>query len=431
MSYCGYITKINNVRKHPNADRLKIGECFGNNVIVDLTVENETIGLYLPCDGKLGIEYAQKNNLLRKKDENGNNIGGYIDEEKRNIKALKLRGEKSDGLFMPLSSLSYFTDITKLKVGDNITILNGVLICEKYVPVRRNNSVNIKINKPKIPSRSIYPIFFEHAETEQLAYNLKAFKPGDICTITLKIHGTSGRTSNTIEKTEKGNFLINGIKRILHIPISYKTEWRYVHGSRRVVLNEEDGGYYGSNIFRFNQGRLFEDKLHKGESIFYEIAGYVNESTPIMPDCDNEKLGDKEVVKQYGKTTRFDYGCPPGESNIYVYRITLSNEDGYTVEYPYESIARRCEQLGVDVVPKFETFIYTTPEDLMERVNKYNDGADPIGKTHVREGIVVRIENREKFTAFKSKNFLFKCLSGIAAENFSSDNVEEDVLNEM
>ena len=31
---------------------------------------------------------------LEKKDENGNNIGGYLDPEKRNIKALKLRGEK-------------------------------------------------------------------------------------------------------------------------------------------------------------------------------------------------------------------------------------------------------------------------------------------------------------------------------------------------
>ena len=34
--YEAYITKIKNVRKHSNADRLLVGECFGNNVIVDL-----------------------------------------------------------------------------------------------------------------------------------------------------------------------------------------------------------------------------------------------------------------------------------------------------------------------------------------------------------------------------------------------------------
>ena len=28
--YNAYITRIKNLRKHPNADRLQLGECFGN-----------------------------------------------------------------------------------------------------------------------------------------------------------------------------------------------------------------------------------------------------------------------------------------------------------------------------------------------------------------------------------------------------------------
>lgn len=36
MAYCGYITRLKNVRKHPNADRLQMAECFGNTVIVGL-----------------------------------------------------------------------------------------------------------------------------------------------------------------------------------------------------------------------------------------------------------------------------------------------------------------------------------------------------------------------------------------------------------
>ena len=62
------------------------------------------------------------------------NIVGYLDPEKRNIKAIKLRGEKSDGLFMPLYSLTPFCNIHELKIGDRITTLNGNLICEKYIP---------------------------------------------------------------------------------------------------------------------------------------------------------------------------------------------------------------------------------------------------------------------------------------------------------
>lgn len=139
--YAAYVTRIKNLRKHTNADRLLCGECFGNTVIVGLDTKPEELGVYFPVDGKLGTEYAVKNDLLRRKDENGKPAGGYLDPEKRNIKALKLRGEKSDGLFMPLSSLNGFTDIAKLREGDVITILNGVTICEKYIPRRKNSTV--------------------------------------------------------------------------------------------------------------------------------------------------------------------------------------------------------------------------------------------------------------------------------------------------
>jgi len=66
-----------------------------------------------------------------------------------------------------------------------------------------------------------------------------------------------------------------------------------------------------------------------------------------------------------------------------------------------------CEQIGVKVVPLLEKFMFTTQEDLLERVDKYMDIPDPIGKSHVSEGIVVRIENKPKFTAFKQKRMVF------------------------
>ena len=132
--YSAFVTRIKNLRKHTNADRLMCGECFGNTVIVGLDTQPDELGVYFPVDGKLGLEFAQKNDLLRRKDENGKPAGGYLDPEKRNIKALKLRGEKSDGLFMPLACLADYTDIASLKEGDTITVLNGVTICEKYIP---------------------------------------------------------------------------------------------------------------------------------------------------------------------------------------------------------------------------------------------------------------------------------------------------------
>ena len=72
--YNAYVTRIKNLHKHQNADRLQIGECFGNAVIVSMEYENNQLGIYFPSDGQLSVEFAEANNLLRKKDENGNPI---------------------------------------------------------------------------------------------------------------------------------------------------------------------------------------------------------------------------------------------------------------------------------------------------------------------------------------------------------------------
>ena len=78
-----------------------------------------------------------------------------------------------------------------------------------------------------------------------------------------------------------------------------------------------------------------------------------------------------------------------------------------------------------EFVPVFEKFIFTTKEDLMERVEKYYDGPDPVGLTHIREGVVVRIDNASKFRAYKHKNFNFKCIEGIAKNDATAPDIEE------
>jgi hypothetical protein len=421
--YEAYITRIKNLRKHSNADRLQVGECFGNFVIVDLrTFENE-LGVYFPTDGKIGIEYATQNNLLRKKDENGNSCGGYLDPERRNITSLKLRGEKSDGLFMPLTSLDKFCDIEALKEGDKITVLNGIVICEKYIPVKKTaNKVTSNKVKPKNVDRISFPLFEEHVDTSQLAYNLHQFKTGDTCYITLKMHGTSGRTSYSLEEFQKKQ---NLIQKLLKIKNKLVKSWKYISGTRKMVLQSYANGYYGDNNFRRKWHDFFVDKLQKGETVYYEIVGYTEGSRFIMPECSNKKTCDKEFIKQYGDITKFTYGCQEGENNVYVYRMTMTNEDGYVVEYPWELVKLRCEQMCINHVPQLDKFIYTTNEDLMQRVHTYYDGADSVGKTHIREGIVVRIDNKAKFSAFKHKNFNFKVLESIIKVDAIEPDMEE------
>ena len=455
--HCGYVVKVENLRPHGNADRLQIATFFGNDTCVGLNTVIGEIGIYFPTDLQLSVEYCDANNLVRKKDESGNNIGGYMDPDKRNVTAVRLRGERSDGLYMPLSSLVFTgVNLDDVNVGDTIDVVNGVEICRKYIPrgnKRRGGgqSDGNRTRKKKVP---VAPLFCEHADTEQLAYNLSAFRPGDQIEITLKMHGTSQRTGYlpTLKGYKKN--ILDYILRREGTPIY---DWGYVTGTRRTVLENYDGGYYGDNAFRETHSKVFEGKLHKGETVYYEVVGFTDNGTPIMGSSSNAKLNDKEFIKQYGDTTVFSYGCSPtGEktlygqdedgvysiteynkySDMYVYRMTITNEDGDVVEYTPDFMRYRCEQMGVKCVPVFDKFIIDETEmnnggfkiagDVaLYNAERFYDGPDPVGKTHVREGVVVRIVNRPKFTAYKHKNFSFKVLEGIIKSNAETPDIEE------
>jgi len=426
MDYTGFVTRIKNIRPHSNADRLNVGTCFGNSVIVSLETEEEELGLYFPTDGQLGVEYCETNNLLRKKDASGKNIGGYLEPNIRHVRALKLRGEISDGLFMPLESLSDFTNVSKLKEGDLISVLNGVEICKKYIPVMKMVRSQPTQPKNKIRDTISYPMFAQHGDTTQLVYNLHQFEIGDVCYMTLKMHGTSGRTG-FLQKEDKKYY--KGIKKLFSkTKFSVKKTWEYITGTRRTIRESFEGGYYGDDSFREVHHKKFVDKLQKGEIIYYEIVGYHAENSPIMGTVSNEKTKDKEFIKIYGDTTTYSYGCDNGKSDIYIYRITMTNEDGYKIDYPWGLVQIRAEQLGLKTVMELDRFIFTTEEDLVERVAKHSDGVDPIGKTHIREGVVVRIEGKDSFKAFKHKNFNFKCLEGIVKDAGIVDIEEQEEI---
>lgn len=467
--YKAYITTLKNVRPHPNADRMLLADCFGNTVCVGLEAKENDVIIYFPVDGELSKEYAEINNLVRIKNEDGTYSGGYLDPKKRNIKAIKLRGEKSDGLVMPLESLSSFGDVSTLQIGDTVDVFNGHEICKKYIPKvkeKRSFSGGNKTRKRKVP---IAPLFAEHADTEQLAYNLDAFKAGDEVEITLKMHGTSQRTGYLpVFKGYVGSpfflFLYKHFDRFAEMAEKHLTpiyDWGYVSGTRRTVLNDFEGGFYGSDKFREPHAKLFEGKLWKGEEVFYEVVGFTDTGIPIMPTVSNKKTNDKEFIKQYGETTTFSYGCDCAEqawredrgqdpdkpqSDIYVYRMTMTNEDGEVVEYTPDFMRYRCEQMGVKTVPVFWKGIIPTKipvigtsdemgapelkeidagEYIKFKAEEYYDGPDPIGKTHVREGVVCRILNRPKFTAYKHKNFSFKVIEGIAKNDAEAPDIEE------
>lgn len=353
-------------------------------------------------------------------------------------------------------------------------MFNGHEICRKYIPVDESSGVGgvSSGNRTRKKNVPYAPLFVEHADTEQLAYNLNAFKSGDWVEVTLKMHGTSQRTAHVPVFKSYKRSLADRIFRRAGKPVY---EWDYVSGTRRVVMSNFEGGFYGSNEFRQQHHEFFRGKLWKGEEVYYEVVGFTHTGQPIMSSADNKKIQDKEFVKQYGKTTTFSYGCYPNgrkesslqmqrgtiqiddatttvngatatvyelapQSDIYVYRMTMTNEDGNIVEYTPEFMRYRCEQMGVKCVPVLwrgyipdiendealpEEYWITPGSFIKELAEDFYDGPDPIGKTHIREGVVVRILNRPKFTAYKHKNYSFKVLEGIIKDSAAQADMEE------
>lgn len=413
-SHCGYIAKLQNVRPHPNADKLQLATVFGNQVIVPLDYKEGDIGVYFPTDLRLGVEFAEANNLVRKKD----GTGGYLDPNKRHIRSIKLRGEFSDGLFLPLESLKKFTNINKLKVGDVVKEYNGITICEKYVPYGEHIQTQPKKKK------SEFIQFEEHKDTKQLAYCLDEFKEGDLCYITHKLHGTSGRTTYTLREKE---LPLKWYERLLKRKPRVVREYAVATGTRRRVLDFDSGAidFYGDNRFRKKYHDLLAPKLKKGETIYYEIVGYAAKDSPIMPVYDNKKINDEAFVKKYGDTTTFTYGCKNGENDIYAYRMTFTSEEGFVLEYSQADLEKRCKQMGIKVVPVLDKFIFTSKEDLLARVNKYQLAPDILDPTHINEGVVVRVERGLELKLYKFKNIYFKILEGIAKEDALQPDIEE------
>lgn len=458
--YNVYICKVKNIRPAENADRLNACEVFGITTIVDKSVNENDLYVYFPTDGQISEEFGKANDLFRRKDENGNPAGGFIDPVKRNVGAIRLRGNKSEGLILPLTCLAPFGDISNLAEGDIVSTFNGHVIAEKYVPMHKPRTSQPtargeRDRKSAKKCRIKYPFFAEHIDTPQLRFNMDMFKPGDIICLTEKVHGTSSRNAyQTAIVGENGFFLTKLIAHSNWLPkkwrmsaqshLTPKTEMRYLIGTRRTVLtNNSTGGFYGNDDFRRAWGERFKGKLLPNEECFGEIAGFYKDNyggaVPIMAPGDNTKTKDKVFIKQYGKTTTFSYGCSEtgyytyGDGSheerplnrYFVYRMTYTTPEGVVIEYPWDLVKQRAEQMGFETVPELERFIYTTEEDFLARIAKYEDIPSTIDSSHIIEGVVIRKMNGTRFDVAKDKSFNFRVLENLIKVDAEMPDMEE------
>lgn len=283
------------------------------------------------------------------------------------------------------------------------------------------------------------------------------------------IHNTSGRYANVLveQPLPKWKEWINSLfpKYFPQLFPKFKPEvkWMDLHGTRRVTLQpttEQQITAFHDPQLRELAVKPFVGNLKKGETVFFEIVGFEPNGKPIMPVVDTTKLKDKEFIKQYGKLMTFSYGCIPEKEyelpnylnidnkiypkqfDVYVYRINMTNEDGFSVEYSWEDIKERCKELGVKHVPeifrgtidhyviwKNHRQMHDVKDEFVKLLDEYTNRPDLIDPSHILEGVVVRFDSGFRFDAYKHKSFQFKVLEDILSVD-GIGNQEDDQSEE-
>ena len=393
LNYAAQIVKISVLNPLENSDNLVGAPLLGMQAVVSKDTEIGTVGVLFVAETQLSEEYTARNNLFRHKEFNENKEKAGFIEDNRRVKAIKLRGNRSDALFMPLSSLAYTkVDLSELKVGDVFEELNGFEICKKY-EVRRKSVPTHEKNKHKVFTRVDEKMFPRHYDTAQYYRVLDTFKPYTEIIVTQKLHGTLLRFSNIPVK--RNLTLAERWVQKLGVKVQ-KEEYAHVYGSNRVIKdanNDRQEHFYDHDIWT-EAAKKFDDLVPENFVVYGELIGWTQDGSPIQKN--------------------YTYRLPHMTNEFYIYRVAQINGQGIMTDLSWDQVKEFARDRGMKVTPELwrgrhEDF---KPDEWLD--TNYHDTlhggypqAVPLDKeSPCDEGICIRVEGLAPYIAkLKSPEF--------------------------
>ena len=364
--------------------------------------------IFFPAETELSEEFLRENNLYRHEQKNKDTSEKGFFEDNGRVRAMKFKWVVSSWFLTPISCLSYLEDTENLKVWDEFHIINQHNICKKYRKPVLWSKKNVTTKEEKHRVDIVIPNQFRlHCDTPQFLKFIDDFNEWDNITITEKLHWTSAVFSNVLVKRKLG--IIDRVARYFGATIQDK-EYYPLYSSRKVIKNDELNDskninwYYGEDIW-WVHAKLLKNKIEKGITIYGEIVWYTTGGGYI----------------QQGYT----YGCKEGESKFYVYRITYTSPDGVVIEFTDSQIRQYCEIRYILVVPLIGKTQWNRDEILemiwdIEILCPLNNGKVP------REGVVIRIDGKENYSAYKLKSQMFLTWETSQLDKDDSADLESD-----
>lgn len=418
VNYAATVVALKDFQLLENCANIKAALIYGNSVIVSKDVQPGEIGLFFPVECALSKEFLGANNLFRKPDL-GNadpTQKGFFEEHGR-VRAVKFRGHKSEGFWIPAMSLEHLMDSDELEVGAVFDQINGHEICRKYIPRGQKVSTNRNQQRQARLEDSIVDGQFRlHFDTENLRRNAHKIAPTDWIGISDKWHGTSVVISKILVKRELAWY-----ERLLaKLGVAVQTQQYGLAYSSRKVIKAVNGvakgtaqHFYTTDIWG-EVAREVEDKIPAGYTLYGEIVGFTSDDTPIQKG--------------------YHYGCGTGRHRFVVYHVTSTNADGKVLALSRPQKYEFCAKMGLEAVPLFwygQAQGFTIPQSGVNWNEEFvreleytfvDDGLCPHNNNEVPvEGIVVWIDRLEDPEAFKLKNFRF-----LEAESKALDSGELD-----
>lgn len=445
VNYLAKIVSINTFKPHTDPAVTKLKACIidGFNILCGIDSE-PGLYVYFPVGCCLNPDFLRYANLYRHKELNADPEQSGMFEDNGRVKAIKLRGEISEGFILPVIILeNYILSVTNVNLiceeGTEFDIVEHegktFWINKKYIPKisrsQGSGSHTPKGKQPKGIDKIIENQFRFHYNTTLIKKCPHVIKPTDLIAISEKVHGTSGISAYVLCKQP-----LNWKQKLAKWLTGEEfNKYDYIYSSRTVIKNKyynkkASDGYYGVDVWKYADD-IIRPFLQKGMTIYYEIIGF-------LPNGGYIQKG-------------YDYGCvPPTENEKYthgkhfevlVYRITHTNANGNVHEYSALEVKQWCESMGLNPVnmwyygtasmlyPDLDTTEHWNEDFLSKLANDsehfHMEQKSPSCFNDVpHEGIVIKIEN------MKSEAFKLKCFKFLDKEGKDLDAGEVNIEDE-
>lgn len=247
-NYAAVVVEIDKLVDLDNCDNVKAALIFGNSVIVSKDTQLGSKGLFFPVESALSKEFLSANNLYRENTWNADTTKKGFFEPTGRVKAVKFRGHKSEGFWVPVSYLESITaSYNSIPVGTELDTINGVEICRKYVPVGQGGDGTQKSGKPRtarLEDRIVDGQFTFHVDTDNLRRNIDRISPDDVISISEKWHGTSAVFANLL--INKPLKWYQRLAKVVGVQIEGDVYYGLIWSSRRVVKGVDGEAKAGS-----------------------------------------------------------------------------------------------------------------------------------------------------------------------------------------